>query len=571
MQYFHNLDLKNKILCIIIMMGVFMACVGGTGGYFSKELAQRMNSMYQDRLLPIQWLNEARVVNRAGEAYMLTMLNDKTEPAVAAAQLPEIERTSKESSALITKYEGTSLDSFEEKNLPEYKKEMDLYEKERKSAIALYNNGKIQDAYSYYMKTALPHMSNANKLLSDLSAFNAKKADETSERSQRYAAYVNEAIIGSTIFFLLISVCVGLWLAKIIARRLHNLVLSLKAVATGDLTEQIDVMAKDEIGDLGKALNATTEHLRKLVEKISQSSMDVSASSEELSSSAQQSAQATAQIAATMEKLAVSSDQQVDKIHDTTAAIEQMSGGIQEIDANITVVAAAADRTTKAAHKGEDAVGIAVQQMQKIETEVANSSLVIGKLGDRSNEIGKIVDTISAIANQTNLLALNAAIEAARAGENGKGFSVVAEEVRKLAEQSQEATAHIATLITDIQADTKNAVVAMQSGSEEVQRGNQTVKDAGETFVEIVSQIDMVSTQVQRISSAVKQIAGNSEKVVLSVEKVDEISRSSGAHMQEVSSAGEEQSAAAEEVAAACESLTRMAQDLQNTTLEFKL
>ena len=163
---------------------------------------------------------------------------------------------------------------------------------------------------------------------------------------------------------------------------------------------------------------------------------------------------------------------------------------------------------------------------------VSSSAQVVAKLGERSKEIGQIVDAISGIAGQTNLLALNAAIEAARAGEQGRGFAVVAEEVRKLAEQSQEAAKQIANLISEIQTETDSAVVAMDDGTREVKIGTEVVNTAGQAFKEIVSLIAEVSSQIREISAAIQQMASGSQQIVASVRNIDSISKGTAGQTQ---------------------------------------
>ena len=181
--------------------------------------------------------------------------------------------------------------------------------------------------------------------------------------------------------------------------------------------------------------------------------------------------------------------------------------------------------------------------MGQIEQTVTRSSSVVAKLGERSKEIGQIVDTISGIAGQTNLLALNAAIEAARAGEQGRGFAVVAEEVRKLAEQSQGAAKQIAGLIGEIRNDTDSAVVAMNEGTKEVRIGTEVVNNAGQSFRDIYTSVSDVTGQVREISAAIEQMAAGSQQIVSSVKEIDVISKDTSAQAQTVSAATEEQSA----------------------------
>ena len=209
--------------------------------------------------------------------------------------------------------------------------------------------------------------------------------------------------------------------------------------------------------------------------------------------------------------------------------------------------------------------------MTYIEQTVNNSAQVVAKLGERSKEIGQIVDTISGIAGQTNLLALNAAIEAARAGEQGRGFAVVAEEVRKLAEQSQDAAKKIATLISEIQGDTDKAVLAMSEGTREVKIGTEVVTAAGYAFEEIEVMVTEVSNQVKEISAAVQQMASSSQQIVSSVKEIDELSKNAAGEAQTVSAATEEQSASMEEIASSSQSLAKMAQDLQEAVSKFRV
>jgi methyl-accepting chemotaxis protein len=248
-----------------------------------------------------------------------------------------------------------------------------------------------------------------------------------------------------------------------------------------------------------------------------------------------------------------------------------MSANIQKVAANANEAAGHSAQATDKANEGNKSINKAVNQMVYIEQTVTNSALMVAKLGERSNEIGQIVDTISGIAGQTNLLALNAAIEAARAGEQGRGFAVVAEEVRKLAEQSQNAAKQIAALISEIQGDTATAVLAMNDGTREVKLGAEVVNASGRAFQEIATMINQGSGQMKQIAIGVEQMAIGSQQIVNSVKKIDELSKKASGEAQTVSAATEEQSASMEEISSSSQALAHLAMNLREAVSKFQL
>ena len=369
----------------------------------------------------------------------------------------------------------------------------------------------------------------------------------------------------------LISGMIIYYVSRRIAKPIEQLADAVAIMSTGNLAIKVDVDSQDEVGVLANSINGMISSLGSLIRQIAQTSEQVAAAAEELTANAEQSAQATIQVAATIGEVAQGAEKQANAVDATAGAVEQMSAGIQTVATNANAVSDVADRTTSAANQGNKAVEAAMNQMKSIEKSVASSAQVVAKLGERSTEIGQIVDTISGIAGQTNLLALNAAIEAARAGEQGRGFAVVAEEVRKLAEQSQEAAKQIANMILEIQTETDSAVLAMHDGVREVKVGGDVVNHAGQAFKEIVSLIGEVSSQIREITSEIKQMAFGSQQIVTSVGDIDRISRNSAGQTHTVSAATEEQSASMEEIAAASQALARMAEELQGAVREFKI
>jgi len=362
------------------------------------------------------------------------------------------------------------------------------------------------------------------------------------------------------------------WYARRLAKPIQTLEEAAKRIAGGDITQiNLGIVSNDEIGRLGQSFEKMTENLRGLIRKIMQATDQVAASSEELTASAQQSAAAANQVAQVITGVSTGAETQMKAVDHTSSVVEQMSAAVQQIAANTNAAAGTSAKSAGAAWEGSQAVEKAVTQMGNIEKTVTHSAQFVTKLGERSKEIGQIVDTISSIAGQTNLLALNAAIEAARAGEQGRGFAVVAEEVRKLAEQSQDAAKQIAALITEIQSNTDKAVVAMDEGTKEVRVGAKVVNDAGQAFQDILKSVNEVSGQMREISAAVQQMASGSQQVVASVREIDIISKEAAGQAQNISATTKEQSVTMEEIAASSQALVKMAEELTQAVSKFKI
>ncbi|WP_371363430.1 Methyl-accepting chemotaxis protein McpA [Sporomusa rhizae] len=379
---------------------------------------------------------------------------------------------------------------------------------------------------------------------------------------------VSGGLVAAAVILVIVA---AIFIARSITRPIARLVGSTQAVAAGDLSQSLPVESKDEVGQLSEAFNAMTGQLKSLIKQITVNAELLAASSEELTASAAQSTQTANQVAVAIADVAQGAEEQMTTILTTSAAVEQISASTQQVAANANEVAAQSVEAAHKAKQGDEAAVKAIEQMNFIEKTVNTSAQVVAKLGERSKEIGQIVDTISGIAGQTNLLALNAAIEAARAGEQGRGFAVVAEEVRKLAEQSQEASKQIALLIGEIQGETDKAVDAMNNGTREVKLGAEVVTSASQAFKEIVGLVTAVSERIKEISSAIQQMAGGSQQAVGSVKKIESISRQAAGEAQTVSAAMQEQTSTMNGIASASENLAMLAQELQSAISKFRV
>jgi methyl-accepting chemotaxis protein len=571
LKIFDNMKVVLKLSVLIIIALLSLGITGYTGYHFLQQSNTDMNIMYKERLIPVKILNETRAEVRRGDAAALELMLTTNESKNQELRKILVETAEKANSNL-EEIEKVNLDTKSNESLDKIKKSMQKYREARKQTSELSMQNKNAEAYALYVTSVDPIANDLMEQLYNFSDYYGKLSEKMNEENQASFKKATQITIGIMVLAFIMLGVSGLYITKIITKPLNEMVLFCGELAAGDFRDKPRTFVReDEIGQLSDALVKIQSSLRSLMKQVNVSVEQVAASSEELTASADQSAQASNQIAGSITDVAQGMEEQMAAADDTSAVMQQMSASVQQIAANANEVSEQSALAADKANEGNISVDKAVKQMMYIEKTVSTSAEVVAKLGERSIEIGQIVDTISGIAGQTNLLALNAAIEAARAGEQGRGFAVVAEEVRKLAEQSQDAAKQIATLISEIQGDTNKAVVAMNEGTREVKLGTEIVNTSGQAFQEIATLVTHVSSQIKEISSAIEQMAIGSQQIVGSVKRMDELSKKASGEAQAVSAATEEQSASMEEIAASSQALARLAMDLQGAVNKFQI
>lgn len=378
----------------------------------------------------------------------------------------------------------------------------------------------------------------------------------------------------NTLIVIALSILIGAgaitFIVLSITRRIRDLQQKAKKISEGDLTEIITIKVEDEIGDLAGSFNDMIVSIRGLLKTIESNSEQVAASAEELTASAEQTSQANGQVATAILEVASSAEKQTYGIDNNVNALEEISQGAALIARNSLTVTNLTRETTLKAEEGGKSVLQTVDQMSSIHHSVIESNTMIKSLSNRSKEIESILDVITGISNQTNLLALNAAIEAARAGEAGKGFAVVADEVRKLAEQSQVSAQQISELIQAIQQDTENTVSKMSKVTEDVQSGLVVSEDAVKNFFEILDSMKEITPQMESVSATAELMSVGVQKAGVTANEIADIAKSNATTSEEVAASTEEQLASMEEIALSAKSLSKLAEELQEGIQKFK-
>ncbi len=377
--------------------------------------------------------------------------------------------------------------------------------------------------------------------------------------------------IAFTVGGILLAALAGLFAAGFLTRPIREMVAATDRLAAGDLTVKVNVTARDELGQLAQAFNAMVDNLQNLIRGVMNTADQVAASAQELSATSVEAERAINQIAATITDFAQGAHSQTEEIEKTLQTVDQLTEASQAVAEKARTATELSTEMADAAKTGGGAAQSAVDKMNEIRAVTTATGEVVTGLGEKSQQIGQILDVISEIAGQTNLLALNAAIEAARAGEQGRGFAVVAEEVRKLAEQSQEAAQQISLIVREIQAQTDQAINAMNSGNLKVNEGVGVVQTAGDALQNILGKVTGSVDMIEAISTAAKEQAEGMREMVQGTEQVAVIARQSSANAETTAAATEEITASMEEIAGAANSLATMAGELQALVTRFRI
>lgn len=570
MKILRNLPVSRKLLFLLFFSGLASFIIGLVGFLYVKEMANKSEIMYNDILMPNEWLAQIRIDNRAIDTYTLQLLLTKSTSENNELK-QNIDSMIEEIIEITNQYKTVDLTTEEANTFQAYQEKIKELSDSRNHVLALAIENKNEDAYQLYVQEVSGKRAEVNELLSKLQQLNQDYANSINQQNKTDIKTATIILLAVIILSLVVSSAIGLLIVRLITRPITDIKDLLSRAEEGDFTVKGSYESKDELGTLTMSFNNMIEGLRAIIEKVTETSQQVAAASEQLTASAEQTTSATEHVASTIQEIASGSEAATVRLEQNSNSLHEIFQGVLRISEGSTNVSELSKESAKEAEIGSEIVDRNLIQMGFIQESVSKSNEVIETLSHRSREIGKILEVISGIADQTNLLALNAAIEAARAGEHGKGFAVVADEVRKLAEQSLSSTKLIAELIASIQKGSDESVSIMGEVMENAKQGMVISTETSNKFTQILEKTRMIAPQIAEITSTVQLITKSVENVSNAATELAASAQQNASSSESVAASTEEQLASMEEITSSSKSLSEMAEELNELVGKFKI
>ena len=537
-----NIKLAQKLIGSFFVVALIAIVIGAFGYYQIHKIDDAGSFLFEKGLVPL------KDISSISAGFQRIRVN--TRSIVIEDDFKEIDRFEGRIKTFRAEIDKTALNL--EKHLPdaESKKLFGVFMESRKAytphlehIIVLARENKDAEAKEYMKGDAIKTERAEIEAIDKLTEYLVKSGQAISGVNAATATSTGRIMIAAAVLGAILAFILGLIISRSISVPINTLAGQAHQIADGDLRVKIDYHSGDEVGELCDAFRTMIENIRTIISKVADTSSQVAAASNQLNVTAEHIATGAEEVAAQAVTVAT--------------AGEEMSATSGDIAQNCQMASEGAQRASQTAGNGAAIVERTVAVMEQIALKVQESAKTVESLGVRSDQIGAIIGTIEDIADQTNLLALNAAIEAARAGEQGRGFAVVADEVRALAERTTRATKEISEMIKAIQRETKGAVAAMEQGVHQVETGTEEAAKSGHALQEILSQVNDVAMQVNQIATAAEEQTATTSEI--------------SSNMQQITEVVQQTSQGAHESATAAAQLNGNAEELQRLVRQFKL
>lgn len=502
-----NLTIRLKLLSGFTLVALIAGVIGAFGVWNVLTINTSSRYLYDKTAVPIGQLANLAMESQRARVNIRGMLLDN-DPDRAAANADSLRKRYSQAEVMLVELEKNIATDGGRKELKAVRSKMENYRPLWEEIVDLQLSGNEAAALEL-MRGKAQKIETA--ISEDILALIAVQIEEGKKRSIESTALARRAVLQVVLFTLIgiiTAICLGFLIAARITSPIHSVMKQARCIADGDLTAITGVTSRDETGKLSESMNEMVHNLNRIIVSVSATSSQLDMSSTTLRTVSERMADGTSEVAAQAITL--------------STAGEEMSATAADIARNCTMSAQAADTVSLRARRGADIVSVTVTSMYSIASKVRETAASIELLGKRSDQIGAIIGTIEDIADQTNLLALNAAIEAARAGEQGRGFAVVADEVRALAERTARATREISEMINGVQKETMAAVTTMEGSITEVEAGINDAERSHLALEEIIDQISEISSQVNQIAVAAEQQTATTAEISNNIHHINE-------------------------------------------------
>ncbi|MDZ5711488.1 methyl-accepting chemotaxis protein [Jeotgalibacillus haloalkalitolerans] len=560
------MKIKGKLITSYLVIAGLLILLGVVSVLSLNQVNENGKSMYADQLVPVSIVAD------------LTRMTENTRVQMSSAVLLESPRMTQTAvqnmdqvDTLVDMLWATNPGPVISDSLTSFEENWSVYRESVERNIPIIEAGDYDEA-AQGIGASGSVFAMAQTDLIDMKTRSVGVADQLNLENEEIFETNQLIILVISGAALLAAIAIGIFMGRAIGSPLKRVASRMEHVSNGDLSHDTLVSKrKDEIGTLVAATNKMQEDLKTVVSKIAAATENVSAQSEELTQSANEVREGSQQIAVTMQEIASGTEAQATNAGSLSETMEVFSGKIQDTTQQSEKVSNRSRTVMTSAEEGSQMMESSIQQMIVIDQVMTEAVGKVRGLDHQTNEISKLVGVIREIAEQTNLLALNAAIEAARAGEQGKGFAVVADEVRKLAEQVANSVNDITGFVNGIQTESRSVVSSLEQGYEEVNEGTKQIAVTGERFNEINGSIRDMIQMVDQITDNLQDISNGSQSMNASVQEIASISQESAAGVEEAAASSEQSLSTMETISASAEELAGLAEELAGEVRKFKL
>ncbi|MFN3581186.1 MAG: methyl-accepting chemotaxis protein [Pseudomonas sp.] len=552
MNFLQKFTIKSRLITLVGLATLLMLVIGALGMTGMRHSNEALGTVYDDRLVPTGQIGEVIELMQESRALMLLALqyDPANQTASASRARPPVthyidgmNRNIESIGGIWQQFMATHLTDEERRLAESFSQNRDRYTNEGlRPVAAAVSSGNFAQANTIFFNTLYPAFEAATKDADRLLELQLNVAAQEFANAEREYSQVRNAGMALMLIAVLFSVGLAWVTISGIGRAVEQLEQASSAMAAGDLTVTVDYKGKDELARVARAFNTMRERFHSMVSQLSSATGQLAAAAEETSAVNVQTSDGIRRQQSETEQVAT--------------AMNEMTATVQDVARNAAGAAQAANAADREAAEGRQVLNRTIEVINSLAAEVDRAAEVIRQLEKDSDSIGSVLDVIRAIAEQTNLLALNAAIEAARAGEQGRGFAVVADEVRTLASRTQKSTTEIQDMIEKLQSGAANAVKVMQTGHQQAQEG--------------VSQVALAGKSLESITHAVVSINDMNAQIASAAEEQSSVAEEINRNIVVVSRIGEQTSEGAQQTAATSEELAQLAAQLQGMVQQFR-